>query len=469
MAKKPKKPKTPGLTAEEFESVGRDPRVAAIWPRLSRKQRQKIIQRAHARGLTVAGFLSGAPDALAERMPGAIRAQAERTITDAYKPAEAELDQRDTRTRALDAKRQNDNAHYLQWLQDRSAEQRVDAQRADQLLADRQRQIQEDTARAYEGMRGQIVEAVGQQEGVVSNVGTAAGANVTPEAQRAVELVAAERDATARASGTAQKHAAGLAANNFAIHAAAEARRHADTWGELAKVGDERQKLVLQKGADTAKEIARLLDQEILKAQSNREFEVAVQKLNLDAQEEANDQRNADRQFGLEQNKFRQSVREWRHQVRVDRAKLGIDRAGLRQDQAQFEAQLEVDWYNARNKDRSGSRNGDQDIKDTNQFAFDTAYASLVTATREVPRRVRGKVVRKTVRFDEKYVRANRALAVNLLVSQLGVNRKVAQAAVEAYLRSGGNSSDPGDFARWVRASRGRTPAASAGSRGRPD
>lgn len=454
---KDKNKKNKSLTREEYQNIGRPPLTAALWPKLNRKQRKAIIKKAHAKGYSVEGFLAAnTPDALKERTRSSIRSQAESTIEAVYRPAEAELESRDKRVRALDEKRKNDNSHYLGWLQNQSEKMRADTAVADQALQERQRQIQSDVTNAYGELNKQAVAAVQGQEGVVSDVKEASALDFSEEGKHATEAVANQRATTTAMIGTREKHAAALSANNFALAAANEARRNADTWKALGEVADEKTKLQFTKGADAAKEIARLLDQEITKAQSNREFDVAVSKLKLDALEERNDQRNADRQFGLEKDKFNQAKREWRHQVRVDRAKLQIDRRKMDQDQNQFDQSLAVEWYNAKNKGRTGRNSGDQKIGDSNQFAFDTAYASLVTATREVPKKVRGKTVRKTVRFSTGYVSANRAMVTNLLVAQLGVNRKVADAAIQAFLDGGGANRDPGNFAGWVRRSRGR-------------
>lgn len=449
------------LKADEFGTLGQDARVSDVWDRASRKQKKKIIVKAHAQGLTVAGFLSDAPGALKERLPRALREQARSTIAAAYKPAETELDQKAVRIQALDDKRKNDNAHYLDWLNQQSALLKSDAQTADKRVTDAQQQIQLDTATAYHQTHADAVATAGGQTGVVSDPNQSKALDFTPEAKQANDRIANERQATQDQIGTSERHAASLAANNFATIAASEAKRASDTWQSLADVGDEKTKLKFQKGADSAKEVARLLDEEITKAQSNREFDVAVQKLGLDATKEANDQKNANKSANLAQKELDLKVKQYEHQARVDNLTLGIKRDSLDQADAHFAQQQELGWYNARHKggkSRNGSTSQSARVGSTNQDAFDAAYASVAGGTRTVSHVVNGKTVKKTVRFDAAYVSANKNLMINRLMSQLGVNRKIATSALQAFADLGGHGDDPGDFAGWVRKIKGRRP-----------
>ncbi len=258
--------------------------VASIKASAKPKAWRRFVKSAHKRGFTVSGALSSAPDPLKERTRSSLVKEARHTVSKAYAPARTELTQRESRIRAMDAKRQGDEAHYREWLSAKTNEIQASARAADQTLADQQAKIQADTKAAYESAQSEGQAAVGQTAGNVSDPSKSTALDFSQEAATAGALVGNARQQTASLIGTGEQAMQNASASNIAMSAAAEAKRQSDTWSALGEVTDERTKLVLEQGAKSAEQVANLLAGEANKAQSNREFGAAAQKLGLDQQ-----------------------------------------------------------------------------------------------------------------------------------------------------------------------------------------
>src|SRR4051812_44209632 len=106
------KARTP--SPEDVARLGQS--LANLKAKTNPKDWAKFVRAAHARGVTIAGAVSGAPDPLKERLHSSLKAQAQRTVNDSYAPDLADLSRQDSRVQNLDAKRSADNAAYQQWL-----------------------------------------------------------------------------------------------------------------------------------------------------------------------------------------------------------------------------------------------------------------------------------------------------------------------------------------------------------------
>lgn len=332
-----------GLSREEYLVRTLGPTAGRIRARTSYKDWKRIRDRAHKKGLTVEGFLSNQPNALKERSPQGLRKEAKRLVETAYKPAEVELSQQEGRIKAIDEKRKTDNEYFRQWLARESAKMREEAATADQLLHDRGRQIQQDLSTDLAALEKGIVDQAQNRTGTVSNIEGTPLADLSPERQRAAESVANERQRTQALTGTIGRTQQLGEAANLAHAAARESKRVADTWNALKDVSDERTKLRFQKAADIAKEIARLLDREIEKAQGNREFDAVVEKLGLQA-EDLDRKRRRDRQEArIDREKLDETRRHNRSTEGTDRAELRRksrrDRAKGRDERAKRQAE----------------------------------------------------------------------------------------------------------------------------------
>lgn len=294
------------------DSLTLGPNAAALKQQLSRKRWKKFVRTAHKRGFSVEGLASGVPTALKERTSKGILREAKRSINKAYAPAEKELSLQETRTKALSDKRAADNKIFLDWQTAQSAKLQAGAEQADAAVASRQQQIQSDLATQAASAQQNLLAQAAAQVGSVSNPSQSKALDLSAERLRGLDLLSAERTRTSQLIGTNAERNAKAQANNFAIAAAAEARRVAETWAETSKLGDERQKLVLQKAADASKEAARLFDNEISKADKNRQYaaaatelgiksELETQKLAADAKEKALDRANDNAKFNATQ------------------------------------------------------------------------------------------------------------------------------------------------------------------------
>lgn len=282
---KKKKNKKKGASRQEMQRLLHGPAHANVMQSLNPKQRKRIRRVAKRRGLTVAGLVSPVPTHLKERSRSGVRREATRTVNKAYAPVTKTLDQQETRIKALDDKRETDLKNWRDWLTTETAkleEQNITAQ--DQVRAT-QADIQDDVSdswqRAEEGAR----DAADQRTGNVSDNQESLSLDLSAEELRGVSLVANERDRTESMIGANTESMARTSANSLAAMAAMDARRQADTWNALKDVADDKEKLVLERAAATSQEVARLLDTEIQKADSNRQFQAALQKLGIDLKE----------------------------------------------------------------------------------------------------------------------------------------------------------------------------------------
>lgn len=260
---------------------------------------------------------------LAAMSPKELRQQAAQTMRAIYKPAFKQLGREQSRMLAISNKRKNDNAYYLNWLDKKSSQLQAHQDASNAALIQAGQDAQADTATAFTDMRDKLVTQGEQTPGVVSNPADATAFDVSGAANQAQELIQTERQRTTDQLGSLEDAHAVAAASNFAFIGAQEAKRTADQWEALSKLGDAKQQLRLSKAADTAKEIARLLDREVQKAQIRgnissaqaqaaleaQRFGLDVDKFRLDAEKFNFEQTESNRKFGLEKEKHNETVR----------------------------------------------------------------------------------------------------------------------------------------------------------------
>lgn len=306
--KKNKKRGNRKLSRRQVQSILYGPRQAELRRRTTKKQFQRIKRQARRRGVTVEGLISGAPQPLKERSKKGIRRQAKRTVTQAYKPVLADLNQADQRVRALDEKRATDLEHWRNWLKGESDKMLTASRTADERLQQDQENIQKDLAGIWSTAQEQAKANVQQETGYVSDPEQSNALDFSPEQQRDLQKIAAARTRTNEMIGTQQEGLARTSANNFAFMAAQDAKRISDTWNALKDVADERTKVKLTRAADMAGEVSRLFDQEIDKAQSNREFSAALQKLGLDRAEFKFERKESNRAHKLAKRELKRKI-----------------------------------------------------------------------------------------------------------------------------------------------------------------
>jgi hypothetical protein len=426
--KKPKSVHGKNLTSAQINSLGQSSTVQAIRSSVSASTWKKIQARAKQQGYTVEGLLNSVPGPMKEHSRAYITKTATTTINKAYAPASTALNQQETRTKNIDLKRKNDNAHYLDWLATQSTKLTTDAKAADALMADKERALVQTTADGYSQLHQQAVAQAGAQPGTVSDFSQAHALDFSNQGSRAVGTLAAGAESGLHQTDEHQKHAATLEANNYAISAANDARRQADTWKALSDIGDERHKLKLSQAADTAKEVARLLDQEITKAGSNRDAQLAGAKLKIQSDTLKSKNAQFAQTFGLAQSKFALDQAKFAHQIKVDGVKL----SQTDQQIALSADRNKLGWYRARHPGgNKGSKSGN------GQAQFDKAYATISVATFK-----KGK---KTRPLTVGYVRSHRNAVISGLITA-GYSKKVARDAVHEWLIQGGTGADPGNY-----------------------
>jgi hypothetical protein len=258
------------------------PTAAAVKAKVSHAQWRRIVKAAHKKGFAVDSFLqSDLPDPLKLRTRTSLRREAGKNVATAYAPAEAELTDRERRIANLDSKRKADNEYYLNWLKTKSGELEASAKGAQALYDSRQGEIRTQLQGEIAAARNTAGQVSLAQGGVVSDPSQSTALANPGESIRATERLAAEQTLGNQQSLTNQGHLAFASAASFALMAAEDAKRSARTWESMQDLADDKHKLTFAKAADSQKEVARLLEGEVAKAGSNREYLAALDKLDI--------------------------------------------------------------------------------------------------------------------------------------------------------------------------------------------
>lgn len=215
------------------------------------------------------GLLGKLPKAVKPTPRKRLRRQATRLMKKVYAPAMKDLDSQEKKVKAISEKRKSDNIYYQNWLTTQTNQIQAHAQAADAELNQRQQQIQQQAADAAVAMRDKLLETGGGHVGTVSNAGQATAFDTSAEGAHAQGRISAEREATSQMIGSREEQAQFASASNAALALSNEAKRQADEYNSLKEVASARQKVILERAAKTQQEVARLLDREISKAQSD--------------------------------------------------------------------------------------------------------------------------------------------------------------------------------------------------------
>jgi hypothetical protein len=353
--KKKFKPRDP--TLPEILRLGAE--VAQIKASMRPQQWQKLRHDAQQGGYTIQGYLSGVPDSLKERNAQSINQEAQRNVSSVYKPVLADLDNQTRQANALADKRKADNAVYQQWLVNQY--DKIDAQStaADQALQARQQQIAQGSSAAWTAAQQNAYAQAGATPGNVSNPqDSTALASLAPAAGMAGDQVAAARQQSSDIISANDKLAGDARGSALAQVALMEAQRTSDLWKSLGDIRDTRTKTVAQRGADLLSEKTRLQDTETSKAQNNREFTAAAEKLKLDSETARQNALNDARDYKLKTQTF--SLEKWKakNTAAVEQAKidLGYDQIVAREGQKEADRQLDRDLANQTSRDKAKQR-----------------------------------------------------------------------------------------------------------------
>lgn len=432
------------------------PNAARAESQMKPKQWKRTKQTAKRRGFALDSFLDpNVPKPLKQRTRNYLEYQARRQVNQAYKPVLTGLSQQARRIKALDEKRKTDAAHYQQWVADQLHSLDQNNARVESALIAHGSQVRTDRDAALQERQAAAVDtSQDAAAGITSQRSDSTALDFGAETAKALANLDNSRLAMDEAIGRGRDRSAAASANTIALGAAAEAKRVADTWTALMDVADDKQKVKLQRAADRAKEVARLLENETGKAQTNREFDAAVSKLNLDRAELRQDAK----QFA--QTLAANRLKDWRNyqlgKARIDESKRATNLLNAyRKNQISLgQSNLELGWWKAKHPNKGKGKGGSQGtqterMRNKNEDNFSTAYAQLATGTLPVKGK-NGKVTE--VPMNAQRARANRNKVINSLVAA-GFGRGTALAAWRAFVAKNGN--DYGNWKKWYRAGSG--------------
>jgi hypothetical protein len=467
------------------------PISTSVKHQVSGKQWNKLTKAAHAQGNTIESYLNPSiPRPLKERTPQSLRAQANTTISQSYAPAEKTLSDNESRIKAIDDKRKTDLNYYNQWLTDQNAKLDAAARTSDATLGTTLSSIQGDIHSGAQAVKGQVLSNVQNAPGTVTtNVAAQATQPGLLDAaeQRASEQIGARQTAGAYGVNQAEGDRQIGAAANFATIAAQNAKRIGDTWTALQGVADDRGKLVLSKAADAAKEVNRLLDAEVTKAQSNRDYGLLQNKLQSQQQQfnttaylkklgistsaktaagaQATSRRGQDLTNAAALTRINaQAIRDANNQSFKDSqfsARYGISRSTWNA----FDDKQKQDYLKSahkqgilaggKNAKNASGRTGKEKITQDN---YDKAFSRIASSTMPVTLRdhnkkpvidANGNKKQTDAPLTRNYAQRHHNSLVRLLVGQ-GYHRSVADAAVKQFELSGGSGSDAGLLHNWL-------------------
>lgn len=255
--------------------------IAALKAKTDKKTWAKIVNDAHKRGFSVRGALSNVPDPLKERTHSSLKTEAQKSVAASYAPDLADLDTQQGRVASLDAKRQADNQVFQTWLLQQNEKFDV-AARANQKVYQDYQDAKAPAAQAAgdAAQAGAVADASASGSGTDFSQATGLK-NLSADTAKAVGTAAGQAD-FARNMGANMEAFRGMAQQGaLAQGVTAEAARMNDTAKSNAAITDARNKTLAARAADTIKEYSRLLDGEITKATSNRDYTAAAQQLNL--------------------------------------------------------------------------------------------------------------------------------------------------------------------------------------------
>lgn len=363
------------------------------------KQWQRLKAVAKSRGVTIPSLVSGAPPALQEKTPAAIKREAAKTIAAAYAPEVATLNRRQRANEALAAKQASDSAAYEQWLDGQVGLLRAQAGAADTALANAHQKINDDLVRAQAATAADIAQNLAAAR-LTSDPSQSTALAAVPAAQ----AQANERQANARAhSAELQKiGATSQGVQQAALLATAGTMRAQDKAGQLKAAGElaaDRTDLGLRRAASTAQLRSELAEANRAVAQGNREFGLAAKQLGIKQSEIAADLKKARLDYKLQKKEFNFKVWQEKNKVQAEKLKREIeyDKIASREGIAAADRALRQRaqaWDEAHPKGGAGGGSGQRTAAEKNKSQ--QLYNDIETArTLIIARQSKGKTERQ--------------------------------------------------------------------------
>ena len=283
MAKAPAKPtRAQRIAAARRGALTRNlgPDAAAGKMSMTPKAWKSAVKSARARGLTMQGYFSNAPTPLKERDPKSLRTEAASRISAAYAGDFKAVDREEAGVRSLAEKRATDNEYYTNWLRSNTERLQSDARVANSLMVQQQAAIAQTVAAGAGGIAQQTAGGVSGLAGVKQPTGTSEALAAESARSSGVMTAAQQKTQALSAQNEARTADLGLLAQGFSYNA--ERGRQGDLAKGMGAARERRQGLEDDRRGDTVKEESRLLDIEREKAQGNRDYAAAAQKLGID-------------------------------------------------------------------------------------------------------------------------------------------------------------------------------------------
>lgn len=332
------------------------PEIAQLKNRMSPDAWHKLVKTAHKQGFTVKGALSGEPDALKERTRSSINRQAQRTVAASYKPVYQQLDARSSAIQALSKKQADDEATYRTWLANQADVIDAQGRAADAALAGQQQDIQNTNRDAWTAAMADSAARAAGMAGNVSNPQQSTALNSEAvAAQHSDELVQNQRETTANMLHVNADSRALSRSALIAGAAADQAKRIGDTWAALGKVASDRQSATFQQAADAAKMVQDLLGQEVQKAQTNQQTDIAAQELGVKRDSLAQQAAQAAARLKLDNKKFSLAAWTAQHKAATDQAKLQLGYEQIKASKGKAAADRALSKWLQKQRNRNAS------------------------------------------------------------------------------------------------------------------
>ena len=299
-------------------------------------------------------------NALAPIPPKVLRQQAKNLMRTLYAPSFKQLGREESRLNSISEKRKSDNSYYLNWLTKQSELLQAHEDQARTSVNAAGAAAQQEVQAGWDELQSKLVADGNTAPGVVSNMGEAKAFDTTAAAAKSNAEIENQRAATEAQQERNIGAASISSANNFALMASSEAKRVADQWEGLSKLGDAKQELRLSRAADAAKEVARSLDKEIEKSQARAQIAASSASATLEA-----------KRLGLDRKKLGLEEGEFDFEKGESRRKYGLEKRKTRNEERKIGNEEKDDARSRSEKGEDARRDARQKNQEINAKVYE--------------------------------------------------------------------------------------------------
>lgn len=340
------------------------PDIAAIKARTDPHRWKALVRYAHGRGFAVGGVLEGIPDTLKPRLQSSLKSEAQRTVADAYRPAEQALDSDVNRISGIADRRRRDEQAFNDWAKGQRELLMSQATAADQMAADRRRDILAGANGSMQAAQENIRHEAERQPDRVSN----------PSDSRALDLSAVQNREKqsignldlAQASGAnGVGRLATLMSAALSYEKAQDAAREGASQAQIGETLTAKRDLGIKRAGDAMSVLQDLRARELDKASANEDRRIAAAKLDVDQAKLDHTVEVDDAELNLKTKKVNLDTWIAHHRNSVEAAKLqlGYDQIAARKGTAAADRELRKwlrkDQHRQASEDRAAGKRGD--------------------------------------------------------------------------------------------------------------